>query len=256
MAGIAGGLIALAVVGGPELGETPPVRDDDGALVSIEDRLTDLEQQVADFETAVASGAAREEPRNMPSEGPGVTADTSTASESSNPEDRFFDRMQGRTSRINTRLREFGWTDAEIDALEQLRIKARLEAEERMFHQTRAMAEKHPGLMEGYSALREGLREEKYEEYLRAAGNKRLAAPVRYVLEGSAGDAAGLQAGDLIRRYGTERIYGDQDLTLAMLQGEYGEPVTIEVERDGTIFYLTVPRGPLGTTGISSMMIQ
>jgi hypothetical protein len=255
LAGAAGGLLTLAVIERPEAQEAQPASSDHAALMSIDGRLAEVEERIAEFETAPGPEILREESQEVPGIGPHVTVDSAADEQSSSPGDQFFEIMRRRTDKTNSKLREFGWTEIDIAALERLRIQARLQAEERAFHQTRAMLDQNPGLLRGSSALRDGLSEERYEEYLRATGNERLAAPVRHILEGSAGDVAGLRSGDLIRRYGSERVYNDQDLTIAMIQGEYGEPVTVEVERDDTIFYLTVPRGPLGSTSVGSMMI-
>jgi hypothetical protein len=34
----------------------------------------------------------------------------------------------------------------------------------------------------------------------------------------------------------------------AILQGTPGETVSVEIERNGSIFHVSVPRGPLGTS--------
>ena len=182
-----------------------------------------------------------------------------SASGSNDAQDRLRDMMENRAARANERLREMGWTEDEIAGLETLREQARLRMEERMFQQMRQVLETNPdayAMMRGSAPFREELGEERYEQYLRARGETRLAVPVRAVLAGSAGEAAGLQAGDAVRRYGQERVYNERDLMLAILQGEFGESVTVEVERDGTVFHLTVPRGPLGTSAAASFAIE
>ena len=87
--------------------------------------------------------------------------------------------------------------------------------------------------------------EDKYESYLAAMGRP-TSARVGKLLPGSAGDAAGLREGDRIVRYGDQRIFNGAELHGATLEGEYGQAVTIEVERDGSTFFLTLPRGPIG----------
>ena len=100
------------------------------------------------------------------------------------------------------------------------------------------------------NVMREALGDEKYEQFLEAAGRP-AAAEIRNVLSGSAGETAGLQRGDQIRRYGATRVFSERDLMIALLDGEPGEPVSIEIERDGTTFYITVPRGPLGISRVA-----
>lgn len=256
VSGMIGAFLVVTMTGTPESASISPVTKSETDLRVFEERLAAMESRLATESIDVLATIEQTNTKEMPDELPPMTADTLVDSQSPNPEDQFFNMMKSQTSQTNAKLRETGWTEADIDVLEQLRNRAHLEMDEHIFHQTRVMLNQYPELMLGTNAIREGLTEERYEEYLRASGNKRLAVPVRSVLDGSVGEMAGLQAGDLIRRYGSERVYNDQDLTLAMASGEIGEPVTVEVERNGAIFYFTVSRGPLGTTRISSMLIK
>ena len=126
-----------------------------------------------------------------------------------------------------------------------------------MYEQMRKSIEKNPSAMAWWgqqNPIRDSLGEERYEQYLVAVG-KPTAMTVNTILGGSAGEAAGLRQGDRIRRYGSDRVYNEQDMMMSVLKGEPGESVTIEVERDGAIFHVTVPRGPLGTSQMAGMMI-
>lgn len=165
---------------------------------------------------------------------------------------RFQQRMQQRQQTIETRLRDAGWSDAEIESIDNMRITAALEMERQQYEAMRkAMQEDArmtaPRWADPRAAMRDSLGDDKYEDYLEAVGRP-SAVTVDNVLAGSAGDSAGLQPGDQIRRYGSERVFHEGDLMMAILQGEPGDSVTIEVERDGTVFHMTVPRGPLGTS--------
>jgi S1-C subfamily serine protease len=55
--------------------------------------------------------------------------------------------------------------------------------------------------------------------------------------------------GDRIARYNGERVFSISDLRRLTMQGNPGEDVVIEVERDGVLMQLTLPAGPIGITG-------
>jgi len=93
--------------------------------------------------------------------------------------------------------------------------------------------------------VREQLGEELYERYLRANGQP-TKIPVGVVIPGSPGADAGLQAGDQITTYGGKRVYNVFELNRLTVDGNEGESVLIEVQRNGQPVQLTIPRGPIG----------
>jgi hypothetical protein len=113
-------------------------------------------------------------------------------------------------------------------------------AQTRAWQQQRAQSE----------ALREKLGEDYYERYLEANGWP-TSADVRSVIKGSPAALAGLQPGDQIRSYAGERVFNMRDVSRLTLQGNEGETVLLEVERDGTTLQLTIPRGPIGVSSSS-----
>lgn len=164
--------------------------------------------------------------------------------------DRYANYARKQQEQIATKLREAGWSEAEIAGLEEMQQAAGLEMEQRVHEQMRFMAENNPQILSmlGQSSiLAEQMGEDRYEQYREALGRP-TSVPVRNVIKGSAAEIAGLQPGDKIRRYGTKRVYDEQDVMYESIQGKYGETITIEVDRDGMIFHATVPRGPLGTS--------
>ena len=96
--------------------------------------------------------------------------------------------------------------------------------------------------------LREELGDAAYARYLEAQGQP-TAIRVTQVMTGSPGNSAGLQPGDQLVSYDGERVFDVGDLRSLTMQGEPGQDVVIEVERDGVRMQLTLPRGPIGITG-------
>ncbi len=94
-------------------------------------------------------------------------------------------------------------------------------------------------------ALREEIGDGEYEQYL-AANNRPTSVAVNMVLDASPGQAAGLQVGDEILRYGGERVFNSFDLTSATMQGQPGESVVVDILRDGSPMQVVMPRGPIG----------
>ncbi len=225
---------------------------DSSELQVLRQRVQVLEEQLNGFEPlsgvpqpamAESQTASPLSPVQAPQSGGADPATTATSTRESR-----YDRMARRQQQIQSQLLQAGWTQAEIDDVNRLRDVVALDMLEDSHRRQREMIEKYPE-MAGWRGVRDPLRqsmsEEKYESYLEATGRP-TSARVGNLLPGSPGAAAGLQDGDRIVRYGDQRVYGGGDLEYATLQGNYGEPVTIEVERDGSTFILTVPRGPIG----------
>lgn len=103
--------------------------------------------------------------------------------------------------------------------------------------------------MEAIEAQRTSVRDEigddAYDRYLFALGHTNRVI-VSDVLLDSVAEEVGLQEGDLIVRYGDQRIFAPDDLVASTHQGTSGEPVRVEVMRNGERMEIEVPRGPLG----------
>ena len=98
------------------------------------------------------------------------------------------------------------------------------------------------------SILRAEMGDDAYARYLEAQGQP-TAIRITQVLGGSPGDSAGLQPGDELVSYNGERVFSVMELRNGTMQGQPGEDVVIEIERDGVRMQLTLPRGPIGITG-------
>ncbi len=97
----------------------------------------------------------------------------------------------------------------------------------------------------GLLSLREQIGDDEYDLYLY---NSRINNRVKAisVMLGSAAEQAGIQNGDIILDYDGRRIFEWSELKAATTEGERGEYVSVNVLRDGELFSLTIPRGPLG----------
>jgi hypothetical protein len=94
-------------------------------------------------------------------------------------------------------------------------------------------------------SLREELGDTAYDKYLYASGqNNRVR--VTSVMNGSQAEIAGVQNGDIILSYDDQNLFDWSELQQATTQGERGEYVNVNIERDGQTLNLWVPRGPLG----------
>ncbi len=250
----AGALLVWVLVGI----DAPPVEP----ATSVEAlEIQELRDRVAALEDQLVPDVSDEEPAEEPA--PVAAADVRPPRDESplrnaeaaileNREQRVAMMMERRQQMLDTRLREAGWTDAEIQSLRDLQEQAGLELAQRRYDGMREAMEANPDRarapwQEQRSLVRETLGDEKYAEYLEATGRP-ASVQVTNVLAGSTGDAAGLRPGDQIRRYGSERVFNEGDLMYAILQGEPGETVSVEIERNGSIFHVSVPRGPLGTS--------
>lgn len=93
--------------------------------------------------------------------------------------------------------------------------------------------------------LRQELGDEDYARYLEANGRPTSVA-VSSVIGNSPAATAGLRSGDTITSYDGQRVFSIYDVNLIAMEGESGQNVIIDIERDGVPMQLVVPRGPLG----------
>jgi membrane-associated protease RseP (regulator of RpoE activity) len=98
------------------------------------------------------------------------------------------------------------------------------------------------------SSLRTELGDADYERYLQAL-NRPTTVAVRDVLASSPAEQAGLKQGDEVVAYDGKRVFDMRDLNALTLQGNAGEPVVVDVQRDGQRVQLVLPRGPVGILG-------
>ena len=247
--GIAGAMVVLAVSSDDD--SKSASGQPEAVSTSGTDELLELEIPID--EQATENVAASPVPATVQATRATENPDASTVP---NQLQRRADRALQQRQGVRFRLRDAGWSDAEIDALEELQTNASLEAEKQQYELMRNALEKDSSALSMWKSrrgiMRNSMSDERYEQYLEASGFP-TSVMIDNVLNGSAAESAGLRPGDEIVRYGSERVFDERDLMMAIIQGEPGDSVTIEVRRDGAIFHVAVARGPLGTSRMARM---
>jgi len=161
------------------------------------------------------------------------------------PERTRFGRQRGRVDIADAlvaggfSLDRAGWIERR---LEELRVEAMQAA-----YEARREGAAFGPRSDLNASLRAELGDAEYERYLEAM-DRPTRVEVGSVLASSAAEAAGLEPGDEIYSYAGKRVFDTQNLDALQLEGEPGEPVMVELMRDGQVVQLTLPRGPIGIT--------
>ena len=129
-------------------------------------------------------------------------------------------------------------SELQMEAL-QARYEARRSGEPMEFFGSRNYAN---------NTLREELGDGDYERYLQANGRPTRVS-VTSIIDGSPALAAGLQPGDQIVSYDGRRVFSMDEIVALTMQGEAGQNVVVDIQRDGIPMQVAMPRGPLGITG-------
>ncbi|MEM7502378.1 MAG: PDZ domain-containing protein [Pseudomonadota bacterium] len=159
-------------------------------------------------------------------------------------------RFERRAERLRQRLVSAGFTEADANWILRRESELQMEALNDRYAARRA-GENASATFGGRStqaALRQELGEARYEQYLEASGRPTRIA-ISSVFEGSPALAAGLRPGDEIVNYDGRRVFAMSEVTSLTLEGAVGEPVPVDILRDGALMQVSIPRGPLGVTG-------
>ena len=162
---------------------------------------------------------------------------------------RFANRTDNGSNRRLNQLVEAGFSPDQAQHITERESELQLEA---LYAQYDAIRDGEPSgpLTNGFDPqdqLRQELGDASYERYLDATGQS-TSIGVQRVMDGSPGQAAGLQTGDEVIAYAGERVFNISDLNQLILEGAPGQPVVMDVLRDGQQIQLYVPRGPIGIT--------
>ena len=169
-------------------------------------------------------------------------------------EERFAERLQRFRSADSTEGRaamlvEAGFSPDRAEWIAQRESELRMAAVQAQFDARRA-GENFDPLQQGLSAsstLRAEIGDVEFEQYLEANGRP-VNVVIGSVLEASPGQRAGLLPGDEIVNYDGQRVFSTQDLNEQTVLGNPGEPIVVDVLRDGSPMQIVLPRGPIGVT--------
>ena len=149
---------------------------------------------------------------------------------------------------------EAALVDTELDAEQIEELRERYEAFERERLDILDMETGEDGLLSTKGSrdllilegtLRSELGEHAYDAMLYSTGrDNRLL--VRSVTDRSPAADAGIENGDVLLRYGDQRLFALSDLQQAKSSGQPGEFVEVEVQRGDERIWVSVPRGSLG----------
>ena len=211
------------------------------ARIALEDTIAMLFEEMERIEgagdqAAAARRAEREQAR--------------TARSSVSGERGSLDWVRNYQERRVTRLIEGGFSEDEARRLLQQESEASFKAMKAVWEAQRNGENIDIlGLSSNpQSILRTEMGDDDYARYLDVQGQP-TAVRISQVLSGSPGKDAGLQPGDQLVSYDGRRLFDVGDLRRQTMQGEPGQDVVIEIDRDGVRMQLTVPRGPIGITG-------
>ncbi len=113
---------------------------------------------------------------------------------------------------------------------------------------TRRYVEESQALFTYDSPIRAELGDERYDRYLYAMGRPNRLV-VGSLMASSPAQKAGLIRGDVIVRYGGEPVFSNLHMVNLRSSGKQGEPVVVEIVRNGQPMLITMPRGPMGFGG-------
>jgi len=148
-----------------------------------------------------------------------------------------------------------GFTDARANQILQLEDEVRMEALRAEYEAQRAGADlnRWDQAYNLQASLREKLGDADFEKYLQAHGTQ-ASITIREVIGSSPASQAGLRPGDEIVGYDGNRVYSMFELRSKAFDGNPGEDVIVDIERDGQRMQLVLPRGPMGISGNGANM--
>ncbi|MEX1032514.1 MAG: PDZ domain-containing protein [Cellvibrionaceae bacterium] len=203
------------------------------------DQLLDDESRMPPFAVGEAIADVR----------PGLGNAGGATDEAQQRREELRERMQYRNSDEGRaqRLQESGFPASQAAWIVEREKEIRLNSLYEGWHDRRQALLDNPSRFDpvGDNPLRAELGEQAYERYLEANGRS-TSVRVSSLIDGSPAAAAGFQPGDEIVGYNGGRVFDLSELNASTVQGELGEPVIVDVVRDGTRIQLAIERGPLG----------
>jgi len=149
-----------------------------------------------------------------------------------------------------TQLVDGGFTEARASQILALEDQVRMEVLQAEYEAQRNGTDISPWgqAYNAQASLREKLGDAEFENYLLAQGGQSTIT-VREVIGSSPANRAGLKPGDQIVNYDGSRVFSMFELRSKAFEGNPGEDVVVDIERDGQRMQLVLPRGPMGISG-------
>jgi len=160
------------------------------------------------------------------------------------------DTQISNAERRRRRLLDYGFSEDQIAQIQRSESDIALRSlnDQYRARRQRQQAQQNGNQFKSQSQrLREQVGDETFERYL-AANGLPTSVGINSVLDNSPGADAGIQAGDQIINYAGERVFSIRDLNNLTTQGQEGESILVEIDRQGELVQLTIPRGPIGIT--------
>jgi hypothetical protein len=133
----------------------------------------------------------------------------------------------------------------ESDALAMAEMYLRDQATREEWLDTPRFEDEMASLAEQRVSVRDELGDDGYDRYLFALGQTNRVRVADVMADSPAADA-GLLFGDMIVRYGDDRVVAPDELVEHTRSGTPGEMVPVVIVRQGELMTIQVPRGPLG----------
>lgn len=133
----------------------------------------------------------------------------------------------------------------ESDALAMAEMYLRDQATREEWLDTPRFEEEMASLDSQRVSIRDELGDDGYDRYLFALGQTNRVRVADVMADSPAADV-GLLFGDMILRYGDDRVFAPDELVEHTRSGTPGEMVPVVIVRQGELMTIQVPRGPLG----------
>ncbi len=229
---------------------------------AVEDRIVDLETRLA-RETALreelegklrsladqvtALGRATEPATSSPADGNEPhTTDTDKATHAPR------DAIDYSASAMERALTAAGLAPQEAEAIKRRQdelamteMYLRDQAVREQWIDTPRFSEEMASLAEERTSIRDEIGDDAFDQYLFRLGRPNRVR-VDDVLLDSLAEQVDLRTGDMILHYGETRLFAPEDLVRQTQTGTAGEPIVLDVVRNGERISIEVPRGPLG----------
>jgi hypothetical protein len=230
------------------------LREESAERAELERRVQELAEELTTL-TATTSPPETQSPPAR-DEDPGVSAAVLAATEvadqppSVGPGRRFGPRAFAEAERSEqvAWLVDAGFSSDRAEWLSRRAAELRMQALQAQYDARRGGTQVEGRVVNPESTLRSEIGDPEYEQYRRALGLP-TSVGVRNVLASSPAESAGLRAGDEIVSYAGTRVFDMGDLNRLTFEGNAGQPVLVDVLRDGQRMQIVLPRGPVGITG-------